>query len=361
MSEPFFSVLIPTKNRSEIVGDAVRSVLNQTFGDFEIILSDNDDSDSATRDKIVEIQDPRLRYIRTSGKLPMHDNWENALVHARGRNVLVVEDKQRLVSNALEILHGLLRETPDCPISYRIKFVREASLEGPNRTPTAEICSTVAMADAFCRFSPWLFERLPKGLDSCVPRRLAMDIKANSPTGMFFSYINPDYASAFQILAAVPRLVHVPAALIYVPNNWGWSGGYSNGQSSYKKNDAIKRFFSLCPIPTTEIVKKVPLKCEYLWINAVLFDFLTLYKRNGGPAKVDWARYHAYCGELILMGRKLGADMSAEIGEMRRSLGEAGWGFRIRVFSFFVNRLLRLALLATKASIRGRGIKIKQH
>src|SRR2546425_2856665 len=112
----FFSVLLPTKNRSEIVGGAIQSVLDQTFGDFELVISDNDDSETATRDAVAKFSDPRIRYFRTSGKLPMHENWENAFNQATGDYVLILEDKQRFVNNTLEILDRCIKEHPDAPI-----------------------------------------------------------------------------------------------------------------------------------------------------------------------------------------------------------------------------------------------------
>ncbi|MBK5567266.1 glycosyltransferase, partial [Ensifer sp. SSB1] len=38
---PVFSVVIPTRNRPDILVDAVASVLEQTFSDLELIVSDN--------------------------------------------------------------------------------------------------------------------------------------------------------------------------------------------------------------------------------------------------------------------------------------------------------------------------------
>ena len=39
MSRPFFTVSIPTKNRVDHLRDAVRSMIEQTYGDFEVICS----------------------------------------------------------------------------------------------------------------------------------------------------------------------------------------------------------------------------------------------------------------------------------------------------------------------------------
>ena len=48
---PFFSVIIPTYNRWPVVGEAVQSVLDQTFDDYELIVVD-DGSDDQTCEQI---------------------------------------------------------------------------------------------------------------------------------------------------------------------------------------------------------------------------------------------------------------------------------------------------------------------
>src|SRR6185369_880714 len=45
MHTPLFSIVIPTYNRSELVHGAIRSVLGQTFDDFEVVVSDNCSTD----------------------------------------------------------------------------------------------------------------------------------------------------------------------------------------------------------------------------------------------------------------------------------------------------------------------------
>ena len=72
---PFFSVVIPTKNRADRLRQAVRSVLEQTFGHFEIVVCDNSDEAEAQASMAVvrEINDARLSYVRTNGRLSMPD------------------------------------------------------------------------------------------------------------------------------------------------------------------------------------------------------------------------------------------------------------------------------------------------
>ena len=46
ISNPIVSVIIPTYNRTNLVGRAIQSVLNQTYQDFELIVVDDGSVDS---------------------------------------------------------------------------------------------------------------------------------------------------------------------------------------------------------------------------------------------------------------------------------------------------------------------------
>lgn len=66
---PFFSIIIPTNNRPEFLRDAVKSALNQTFRDFEIIVVDDNDREKSQY-VVEEFKDSRIKYIinkRTKG------------------------------------------------------------------------------------------------------------------------------------------------------------------------------------------------------------------------------------------------------------------------------------------------------
>ena len=43
---PLFSVVIPTRNRGHLLRHALHTALNQTFDDYEIVVSDNNSSDA---------------------------------------------------------------------------------------------------------------------------------------------------------------------------------------------------------------------------------------------------------------------------------------------------------------------------
>jgi glycosyltransferase involved in cell wall biosynthesis len=60
---PKVSVIIPTYNRADFLAETVDSVLNQTYGDFEIIIVDDGSTDN-TYQVAQTFTDPRIKYIR---------------------------------------------------------------------------------------------------------------------------------------------------------------------------------------------------------------------------------------------------------------------------------------------------------
>lgn len=59
---PFFSIVLPTYNRASLIGPAIRSVLNQRFEDFELIIVDDGSTDN-TKEVVQLFNDPRILYF----------------------------------------------------------------------------------------------------------------------------------------------------------------------------------------------------------------------------------------------------------------------------------------------------------
>jgi hypothetical protein len=221
-------------------------------------------------------------------------------------------------------------------------------LASPASAPSGRRLPSREIIDEFVRFRPKSFHLIPKGFDCCVSRGILSRIKAASPTGYLFSYICPDYSFGFMLLSTVDAVLRIEEPLVFIPNNWMWSGSYSNGQSSYRKDGLIRRFLSDLPIDRREIVARVPIKVEFLWINMVLYDFFTKYRRAGHDVKINWADYHAFVLTLILLGKKLGADMAEERAALRESIKRSGWAFRMQVSYKIV---IHLALAAQQVVV----------
>ena len=62
MKEPLVSVIIPTYNREDYIIPTVQSVLDQTFSNLEVIISDDGSTDN-TKAKVKKLKDKRVKYL----------------------------------------------------------------------------------------------------------------------------------------------------------------------------------------------------------------------------------------------------------------------------------------------------------
>ncbi|OGG10997.1 hypothetical protein A3J20_01310 [Candidatus Gottesmanbacteria bacterium RIFCSPLOWO2_02_FULL_42_29] len=91
MKPPFFSVVLPTWNRSAYIKSVISLIREQTFTDFEIIIQDNASTDR-TEEEVKSLNDPRIRYYRNRHFLPFYKNIQKAILHARGKYIFLLGD-----------------------------------------------------------------------------------------------------------------------------------------------------------------------------------------------------------------------------------------------------------------------------
>lgn len=86
MNAPLVSIGLPVYNGARFLEQALDSLLEQTLGDIEVIVSDN-----ASTDRTAEIcrgyaaRDTRVRYIRQGSNIGALRNWNFVASQARGR------------------------------------------------------------------------------------------------------------------------------------------------------------------------------------------------------------------------------------------------------------------------------------
>ena len=64
---PFFSVIIPLYNKEIFIENTIKSILNQNFTDFEVIIV-NDGSTDTGEEKVLQFNDSRIRYFSKENK-----------------------------------------------------------------------------------------------------------------------------------------------------------------------------------------------------------------------------------------------------------------------------------------------------
>ncbi|HMH23183.1 MAG TPA: glycosyltransferase [Puia sp.] len=213
MELPFFSIVIPTRNRYETLQYTLCTVIRQKFTDFELIISDNSDEESLGELSMIDayLEDERVKYYRPPSVLAMVDHWEFAVSKAAGRYIIVFGDDDGLVEDALTYLFDIIEKTQTELVSWaRVEY------SWPDRKPenyanliivpymarTGVVNSISYIKDVISANADYRY--LPMFYNSAVSSRLVKLLKektgrvfgASSPdiyTGYSFAYLTKEY------------------------------------------------------------------------------------------------------------------------------------------------------------------------
>lgn len=103
MLSPKVTVIIPTYNRSHLIRDAVESVLNQTYQDFELIVVDDGSTDNTK--EILSVYQDKLTYIYQDNQGRSHAR-NHGIKLARGEYIAFLD------SDDVWFLDKLARQVP---------------------------------------------------------------------------------------------------------------------------------------------------------------------------------------------------------------------------------------------------------
>jgi glycosyltransferase involved in cell wall biosynthesis len=108
------SIGLPVHDGENFLEEAIRSVLQQTFSDFELVISDN-----ASTDRTSEIcadyaaSDPRVRYLRNQHNLGAVPNFNRVLQESNGKYFKWLAHDDRIQPRYIEATVAALESTPD--------------------------------------------------------------------------------------------------------------------------------------------------------------------------------------------------------------------------------------------------------
>ncbi len=110
---PLVSVVVPSYNNAAFIAETMRSILGQTFDDFELIVSDHSSNDGTWEILQRFVHDPRVKLLRMRRTEHPHDNWDNATREATGRYLKLVCGDDVLAPDCLERQVEAMRAHPD--------------------------------------------------------------------------------------------------------------------------------------------------------------------------------------------------------------------------------------------------------
>jgi glycosyltransferase involved in cell wall biosynthesis len=114
---PAISVCIPTYNGAKYIAQTIESILNQTFTDFEVIVSDDGSSDN-TLEIVGSYNDPRIVRIDRLSKVGAEANWNNAVATASASLVKLVCQDDLLYPQCLEVEVQTMSRSENQDVSF---------------------------------------------------------------------------------------------------------------------------------------------------------------------------------------------------------------------------------------------------
>ncbi len=99
--QPLVSVIMPTYNHARFIGEAIDSVLNQTYKNLELIIIDNYSKDN-TEEIVASYRDDRIKYLkfRNNGIIAASRNY--GIKHSQGEYIAFLDSDDKWNKKKLE-------------------------------------------------------------------------------------------------------------------------------------------------------------------------------------------------------------------------------------------------------------------
>ena len=112
---PFFSVIIPLYNKEPFVENTIKSILNQTFSDYEILIV-NDCSTDLSVGKIKPFLSESIRLIEHPKNKGLSAARNTGIANATSNYITFLDADDTWKPTFLETIHNLISEFPEAKI-----------------------------------------------------------------------------------------------------------------------------------------------------------------------------------------------------------------------------------------------------
>ena len=263
-----FSIVIPTLNRCGILGNAIRTALNQSYDDYEILISNNGSTDD-TENVVQGFDDPRIRYVKRHTTVCMNDHWDWILEQVKGDWIIFLSDDDALLSYCLQYLDKAVAAYPEIELfSYRfIHYFYGGRLDGLEKVLVVpeNLNNSIKVLDSrkelVERFKAIKF-RNPAFPTACVSRAFLNRIREKY--GKNFFMWTPDISSGFVHLANSREFcrINLPLAISGKGVHSYGSGARQNPNRMFEYLSQLPGFhgtFEYSPYPNLFVVSNLVL------------------------------------------------------------------------------------------------------
>jgi len=149
---PFFSIILPTYNRSQILDRVVQGILDQQHPHFELIIVDDcsqDDTPLVIKD--LEKKDQRIRSLRLEKNLGLSGARNAGIFSAQGACIALIDDDDEVIP---EWLAKAYKKITTLPESWGVLYPRQWIRDDMTGIPYPNVVSPM---------EGYIFEKLLKG------------------------------------------------------------------------------------------------------------------------------------------------------------------------------------------------------
>ncbi len=148
-------MVIPAYNHERYVGEAIQSVLDQTFRDFELIII-NDGSTDHTEEEILKFKDERIRYYSQENR-GLSATLNRGIELARGEYFNFLPSDDAFFPEKLEVQLKSFRGNPDLGVVFSYPQLVDAEGREIKDDPAAQW--SIVPYETKEEIFPALFER----------------------------------------------------------------------------------------------------------------------------------------------------------------------------------------------------------
>ena len=111
------SVVIPTHNRDELLKKALKSIQDQTYQNFEVIVID-DVGNLSTKNLVKQLNDNRFTYIHNNQHQGAPYSRNLGIKMAKGKYIAFLDDDDEFMPNKLEEVNKHIEKNPEIDVFY---------------------------------------------------------------------------------------------------------------------------------------------------------------------------------------------------------------------------------------------------
>ena len=120
--QPLVSVIMPTYNHAQFIGEAIDSVLNQTYKNLELIIIDNYSKDN-TAEIVASYKDDRIKYLKFKNNGIIAASRNYGIRHSQGGYIAFLDSDDIWLPFKLKLQVDRLNAYSDIGLVYSKCFV----------------------------------------------------------------------------------------------------------------------------------------------------------------------------------------------------------------------------------------------